>query len=120
MAFVGTATIVQIADGIVRITGVSLAGAGGSGIIGLSDHTGAAVDVALPAGFQPSPYVHDGVTINLSDMIDVTTTPNTSLADFRPPAVVKTGTTTAAWRCTISNAFASATTGLEIYVKLHT
>lgn len=119
MAFTGTATIVQVSDSIVRITGLSLAGAA-SGIIGLADHTGAAVDVALPDGFNPQPYVHNGATINLNDMLDVSTNPATSLADSRPPAIVKTGTTTAAWRATLSNAFASATTGLEIYVKIHT
>jgi hypothetical protein len=120
MAFIGTATVVQVSDSIVRITGLSLAGAGASGIIGLAGHTGAAVDVALPESFNPEPYVHNGAHIGLSDMLDVTTSPATSLADSRPPAIVKTGTTHADWRATFSNAFASGTTGLEIYVKIHT
>jgi hypothetical protein len=120
MAFTGTATVLQVSDSIVRITGLSLAGGGASGIIGLAGHTGASVDVALPAAFNPEPYIHNGVTVNLSDMIDVTTSPATALADSRPPAIVKTGTTTAAWRATLTNTFASGTTGLEIYVKIHT
>jgi hypothetical protein len=119
MAFTGTANVVQISDSMIRITGLSLAGSGASGIIGLSDHTGAAVDVALPASFQPKNYVHGSTTISLSDMLDVSTNPATSVADSRPPSVIKSGTTTPTWRCTLANAFASATTGLEIYIKLH-
>lgn len=120
MAFTGTATVVQVSDSIVRITGLSLGG-GASGVIGLADHTGSAVDVALPDGFNPSPYVHDGTTISLSDMLDVTAQSAASpIAGFTGIAVAKTGTTTPTWRATLTCAFASGSPGLEIYVKLHT
>lgn len=120
MSFTGTATVVQVSDTVLRVTGLSL-GAGASGTIGLSQHTGAAVDVALPASFQPSPYVNAmGDPVSLADMLDISTKPASSLADSIPVAVVKTGSTLPAFRATFTNGFASASPSLEIYVKIHT
>jgi|SRR5262245_11223323 len=119
MAFIGTATVVQVSDSIVRITGLSLA-AGASGIIGLADHTGAAVDVALPDSFNPRPYEYGGSVVGLSDIIHVTAEPAATGSSFQPASVAKSGSTTASWRATLSNGFGSGTPTLEIYVKIHT
>jgi hypothetical protein len=119
MAFTGSPVVKQVSDSIVRITGVSLT-AGANGTIGLDGATGAAPGIRLPDAFDPQPYGYGGQTVSLSDMLDVTTKPaDTTNPESVPISVVKTGTTVADWRCTITNTFASVSPGLEIYVKLH-
>lgn len=119
MAFTGTATVEQISDAIVRVTGLSLSG-GASGTIGLAGHTGSAPGVSLPAAFQPEPYKYGSVAVSLQACIDVSAKPaDTSSADFQEVAVVKTGTNQGDWRATLTNTFASATPGLEIYIRFH-
>lgn len=120
MAFTGTATIKQVSDREVRITGLSLA-AGAAGTIGLTGKTVAA-DVTLPEGFQPKAYTGpDGTTVGLSDSIDVTNQPAAvGTATAIPVATVKTGTDATDWVATLTNTHAStATPDLEIYVKFH-
>lgn len=120
MAFTGTATIVQITDRELRITGLSLA-AGASGTIGLDGKT-VAPDVRLPAGFQPQVYVGpSGAQVALSDSIDVTNKPAaTGTATAIPVSTVKTGTDDTDWVATLTNTHGStATPALEIYVKFH-
>jgi hypothetical protein len=117
MAFTGTAVVKQIADGIVRITGLSLA-AGAAGTISLSGGNGA---VKCPAGFQPGEYVYGGATIGLDDSIDVTALPAAvGVATAIPVSVVKTAQGPTAWLATITNTHGTtATPNLEIYVKFH-
>ncbi len=117
MAFGGSAVIKQVADGIVRITGLSL---GGSDTIGLAGHTGAAVGVALPESFNPQPYGYQGGQVGLQDSISVEIVPAAvDVLSFLPICVVKTGTTHADFRATLTNVHASESPGLEIYVRFH-
>lgn len=119
MAFTGAATIKLVSDGIVRITGVSLA-AGASGTISLSAGAG---DVKCPANVEFQPYkASDGSTVGADDAVDVTVkAANASATPSANPGVTKTGTTAAAFLATITNNNqGSATSGLEIYVKFHT
>lgn len=119
MAFTGTATITQISDSIVRITGLSLA-AGASGTIGLFPATGTAPGAKTPQAFQPAVYEYGATSVALSDSIDVTTKPAaTGVATAIPISVVKSGTTTADWRATLTNTSATDSPALEIYVRFH-
>jgi len=118
MAFTGTATILQISDRLVRITGLSLA-AGASGTIALTGHSGATPDVVLPATFNPQNYTYGANTVHLADAVQVTANPAAVVADFEQVGVAKTGTTDADFRATLSNGFTIATPALEIYVRYH-
>ncbi len=118
MAFTGTAVVKQISDSIVRITGLSLAAAA-SGTIGLFGATGTAPGVTLPASFKTLHYAYAGVNVPFADCIDVSIGFSTVVGQTPPMAVVKTGTTLADFRATITNGFASVSSGLEIYVKFH-
>ena len=118
MAFTGVATVKLVADNIVRITGLSLAG-GASGTISYSPGTG---QVKLPANVEAGKYVtSDGATCNVADSTDV----SAKCSDAAAPSsvavsVVKTGTTTSDFLATLQNQnSASSTGGLEIYVKFH-
>lgn len=117
MAFTGTATIHQVSDKRIRITGLSLAG-GANGTIGLNGNSGTP-DVRLPATFQPEPYDYNGTTVTLADSIKVDVDPVATTADFEQVAVAKTGTTDADFLITVSNGFASVTPGLEFYIEFH-
>lgn len=119
MAFTGVATIKLVSDGIVRITGLSLAG-GATGTISLSAGAGA---VKCPANVEFKPYVaSDGTTVGAQDAIDV----SVKTADATGPSAVnvsvaKTGDTAAAFLATLTNQNAgSSSSNLEIYVKFHT
>lgn len=118
MAFTGTAVVKQIADQLVRITGLSLVG-GASGTIGLAGHTGTPPDVVLPGAFKAQPYTYGSANVSLQDAIDVTALPAETSGLAQPIAVIKTGTTAGDYRATLSNAFASECPRLEIYVKFH-
>lgn len=119
MAFTGVATVKLVADGIVRITGVSLAG-GAAGTISFSAGTG---QVTCPANCEVGAYVaSDKGSVPLSDSVDV----SVKSADAAAPSginvsVVKTGATPALFLATLTNQNAASSTGsLEIYVKFHT
>lgn len=119
MAFTGTATIHQISDREVRITGLSLASAA-SGTIGLFGNSGSP-GVRLPAAFKPQAYVYGEATVTLSDSLDVTNQPDAiGTATAIPVATVKSGTTEADWIATLTNTHGStATPALEIRVRFH-
>lgn len=121
MAFTGTAVVTQVSDSICRITGLSLA-AGAAGVIGLSDASGSPTPgVLLPAAFQPKHYAYAGDDVPLVSSIEVTTKPDgTTVATAIPVAVVKSGTSTAGFRATLTNTHATlATPDLEIMIKFH-
>ena len=119
MAFTGTATIKQVSDRIVRITGLSLA-AGAAGTIGLFGSTNSP-GVRLPDAFKVTHYEAEGSDVPFSDALDVSAKDAAvGMATAIPVAVVKTGTTQADWLATITNTHGSlATPNLEIYVKFH-
>ncbi len=120
MAFTGSAVVKQVSDRIVRITGLSLA-AGASGTIGLSGATGSAPGVTLPESFQTKHYTYLGSNVPFADAIEVTALPAAvGVATAIPTAVVKTGTTAADFRATVTNTHGSlATPNLEIMLKFH-
>lgn len=119
MAFTGTATVKQISDSIVRITGLSLA-ASAAGTIGLTGKT-SPPEVTLPASFKTQHYTYDGVNVPFADAIDVTVKlAATNVATATPIAVVKTGTSLADFLITLTNVNGSTASGaFEIYVKFH-
>lgn len=117
MAFTGTATIVQVTDKRLRITGLSLAG-GATGTIGLFGNSGTP-GVRLPETFQPAPYDYNGATVTLADSVKCEAIPAATTSDFEPVGVTKSGTTDADFLITLGNGFASVTPGLEIYIEFH-
>ena len=119
MAFTGSATVKQVSDRKVRITGLSLASAA-SGTIGLAQSTGSP-GVALPASFKPQHYTYEGVNVPFADAIEVSlVNAATGVATAIPVSVVKTGTTTLDFLATLTNTHGSlATPNLEIWVEFH-
>ncbi len=119
MAFIGTATVKQISERLVRITGLSLA-AGAAGTIGLFGSTGSP-GVELPEQFKTLHYAFLGSNVPFADAIEVTAQPAAvGTAVSIPVAVVKTGTTVAGFLATITNTHAStATPNMEIMVRFH-
>lgn len=118
MAFTGTPIVTQVADGIVRITGVALPAAG-SGTIGLFGATGSAPNVRLPEAFRPSPYRYGDHDVALADAIDVSFRLAATGAPLCNPVVIKTGTTVQNFRATITTELDTPTPDLEIWVKYH-
>jgi len=117
MAFTGSATIKQISDRIVRITGLSLAGSA-TGTIGLAGATGTPPDVRLPVAFQPSVYTYGnpGSEVTLADSVHIETQ-NTGSGGIDNS---KTGSTVADFRISLHNTSGSATANsLEMYVSFH-
>lgn len=119
MAFTGTATVLLVSDSLVRITGLSLAGAA-SGTIGLDEKTTPA-EVSLPAAFKPRTYV-DGiaVAVTLQDSIQVMANVVTSVTTLVPVKIVKTGTTPLDFVITLTNTTVGTTSAeLELYIRFH-
>lgn len=116
MAFTGTATVQNVSNRAVRITGVSLAG-DASGTIGFSDKSVAAdVSIGLLPDWQPTEY--DGL-VSLQDRIMITMNIVTDVTTPVPISVVKAGTTHADFVATLHNDTAATASGtLEIYVEL--
>ncbi|MGC2775548.1 MAG: hypothetical protein WA418_07900 [Bradyrhizobium sp.] len=122
MAFTGTPTVVQVSDRRVRITGLTLV-ASAVGTIGLTGATGTPPDVTLPATFHAFVYSYGGVTVPLQSSIEVTVNPDEAglIQTNLPLSQVKSGTTEADFRITLTNTNTGATTqGLEIYVDFAT
>jgi hypothetical protein len=116
MAFTGSATILQVSDRKVRITGLSLASAA-VGTISLSGGTGA---VKLPHAFKASAYVAEEHTVNLQDSIQASIIPTTAVATAIPVEIVKTGTTPTDFLISLTNNHGSlASPNLEIYIEFH-
>lgn len=117
MAFTGVAVIKQVADNMVRITGLSLAG-GAAGTISLNAGAG---QVKCPANFEFTPYTIAGSTVTSADAIDV----SVKTADLAGPsavnvAVTKAGTVASDFLATLTNLNSGSSSGnLEIYVKFH-
>jgi hypothetical protein len=113
MAFTGVAVVTKITDGLVRITGLSLA-FGAAGTISLFEGAGT---VKLPDACNWGP---DG-DVDLVEAIQVYMNPVTDVSNFAIPIrVVKTGTVPTTWLATLTNdAAATDSAGLEIYVRFH-
>jgi hypothetical protein len=123
MAFTGNPVVKQVADNLVRITGVSLAAEGAAGTIGLFEKLVAA-GVVLPAGFKPRTYdLPDAAAdVSLQDSIQVAITFTNAGAVYEAISVVKTGTTPQDFVITLTNnaAVEGGDSGaLEIYVRFH-
>ncbi len=118
MAFTGTATVVQVSDRQVRISGLSLAG-GANGTIGLSGATGTAPGVTLPAAFQAGVYDYGTANVALASSIRLSYNYVEATADEVPLTVAKTGTTAADFRITVTNNTGSASSQVEMYVFYH-
>ncbi len=119
MAFTGTATVKLVSDNLVRITGLSLAGAA-AGTISLQEGVGA--EVECPAGFKPRTYKSSGNTsVSLQDAVEVNVlVAGLGVTTQVPIACVKTGTTVAGFLITLTNTTAATTSAsLEIYVRFH-
>lgn len=119
MAFTGTAVIKEVSDGLVRITGVSLA-AGAAGTIALFESI-AAPGVRLPEEFKPRPYQYPDFTmVTLQDSVQIWLDFETPGSVAVPISVVKTGTDETDFLATLTSHSGSVSSGgLEIYVRYH-
>lgn len=117
MAFVGVATITQINDRLVRITGVTLA-ADSAGTIGLFGFVGP-VDITLPAAFHVSAFSYAGNPVSLQDAIAVRITLiSANAVSNLEPSVLKSGTTVADFLVSVNNTdLALGTQSLEIEIS---
>lgn len=117
MAFTGTATVKLVSDNLVRITGLSLAGAA-VGTISLAEAAGA--DVECPAAFKPRTYKSTGGAVSLQDAVEVTLIPVTTITTLVPIMVVKTGTTLTNFVITLTNTTAATVSAVqEIWIRFH-
>lgn len=116
MAFTGSATVKQVTQNMVRITGLSLAAAA-AGTIGLHGDSGAGVQ--LPDSFNPKPYDAFGGTVSLADSLEVDLWQAGAGAVAIPVIVAKGGSP---FRITLTNATSgpgAASPALEIYIHFH-
>ncbi len=112
MAWTGTATVAKISDRLVRITGLSLAGAA-SGTIGIG-HSSSEVDILN----LPDWEAYGDVT--LQDAVSVLINVLTDVTSPVPISVVKTGTNQTDFVLTFHNDTAATASGsLEIYLEFH-
>jgi len=118
MAFTGTATVTQITDRMVRITGLSL-GAGATGTVGLHGATGTAPNVTLPAAFQPAVYRYGDTDVQLVDSVRMEWLASAGGGDQTQIDTSKSGTTAADFRISMHNASGSASDAFEMYVSFH-
>jgi hypothetical protein len=121
MAFTGVAVVKQVADNLVRITGISLASAGASGTIGLFPKT-VAPNVRLPEGLKAHADSRPSGDVSLQDSIQVEINNTSNAAVAQPIQVVKTGTKPEDFVITLTNnsAVEGGDSGLlEIYVRWH-
>lgn len=110
MAFTGGASFQQVSEQVVRITGLSLAGAA-AGTIGPA---GSGADVELPESFQPKATKFNGQAVPLDAAIDYTAKQAGAAATTVSVYITKdsagVGTFTNGTNATVSPA-------LEIYAK---
>lgn len=125
MPFTGTPVVKEVADNLVRITGVTIAG-NDSGEIGLHENVGA--EVRLPVGFQPRAYTGEGGSVSLQDAIEVSIgflTTSLAIGVYNAPVgIEKANSTPANFIITLTNLdpggeSASPTPPLEIYIRFH-
>jgi hypothetical protein len=119
MAFTGTAVVKQVADNLVRITGLSLAG-GAAGTIALHEAT-VTPGVRLPAGFKPREYKNaEAADVALQDSLEVSMNVVSDVTTLVPVKAVKTGTKPDDATITLTNTtVGTASAQLEIYVRHH-
>lgn len=111
MAFTGAAVFEEVTDGLVRVTGLSLAAAGTAGVFGLAGDAGA--EVELPARFQPKDYAD--VDLAESVQVDIQRTSNEVNA-----LVIQIAKTTGPFRIAVTNNDAANASGaLEFYIRFH-
>jgi hypothetical protein len=119
MAFTGVPVVTYIGAGLVRITGVSVAGAE-VGTIGLHEST-QAPDIRLPAAFQPRPEGAVTLQDSVAARFELVTAP--LIGDPLVTLVGKSGNTPADFEIAFSNTAdepGGSTGELEIYVAFHT
>lgn len=119
MAFTGVATIHQVSDRKIRITGLSLAG-DASGVIGFPGETVPA-EVELPPLPSWLPYKNaQDVLVTLADAVECRTNPTTDVTAGVPISIVKSGTDQSDFKLTLHNDTAATASGvLEIYIEFH-
>src|SRR5689334_2748691 len=119
MAFTGAATIVQVSDRKVRITGLSLA-ADATGTIGFA---GSGKNVELPALPSWGPYKNaEGDAVSLQAAVECRTQPTTDVGVAVPVSCVKTGTDQGDFQIALHNDLAGGgqiSGVLEIYIEFH-
>lgn len=114
MAWTGSATVKKVNDRVLRITGLSLAGAA-SGTMGFPDETVAA-DVEWP----PLPDWEPRGSDTLADLIEARITITTDVTAGVPISVTKGGTSQADFKLTFHNDTAATVSGvLEIWIEIH-
>jgi len=114
------AVMVAVADGMVRVTLAGGIAAGTPFVIGLASYGGGDPDLALPEAFQPQPYAGPRGQVSLQDAIEVDVRLAGTTSSVQVFAVVKTGTTPADFRATVTNLSGSDSPALEIYIGFHT
>jgi hypothetical protein len=115
MAFTGSATIKKVSDNLFRITGLSLAGIGTSGTIGLDGGSG---DVDLTVGEDWGAYG----SVSLQDAVRcLVVLRNNGATDAVACQITvqKAGTTPADFLITLRNESANDSPPLEIWVEFH-
>lgn len=121
MAFTGTATIEQVSDRKIRITGLSLAG-DASGTIGFPGEDVAA-EVELPALTSWIPFKNaEGDLVSLAAAIECRVAPTTDVGVAVPVSIAKSGSDQSDFKLTLHNDLAGggqASGTLEIYVEYH-
>lgn len=113
MAFTGTATVKQISDSKVRITGLSL-GIGASGTIGLFGDATAGVN--LPDAFNPKVYDFNGSDVALADSLQCYVVADGAVTVAPAVHIAKAGTP---FQITLTNGGAAASGSIEIWVIYH-
>jgi hypothetical protein len=121
MAFTGSATIVQISDRKIRITGLSLASLAVGTIVCSDvdvDIPGGAI--RLPASFQPTAYSRPDGVVGCDSSIEISLVPDAAVATAIPVEISKTGTNSNEWVASVTNNHGSlASPALEIWVEWH-
>jgi len=119
MPFVGTPTVTQIADNMLRITGTAIA-ANSSASIGLFGSQ-ATPDLVLPETFAPQPYNYQGHIRGLQDVVAVEACFASQLGSpLGPIAINKQGTTNANFLIEIATpSMDGGPPSLEIYIRYH-
>jgi len=104
MPFTGTPIVKEIADNLVRITGLALTG-GQAGTIGLHEST-VPPDIRLPVSFRPRTYEFSNIppVVSLQDSVQISYTFTLPGSVAPPISVVKAGTTPQDFLVVMANA----------------
>jgi hypothetical protein len=121
MPFIGTPTITQITDRLVRISDISMAASSGA-TIGLFQSVNSP-DAVLPEAFAPKSYTYAGVELALKDMVTVQGYFLSQLGGPSGPlAIQKIGNTPESFLIEIATPAyddEEAEPGLEFYIRYH-